>query len=167
MNFNLITKIIYIITIAFFISCNINSKKNTASKTENEYNQNSLGKQEVKITNETTDYLCEVASFLNENDFNGDYYVNNGVIKWCMGVEAIEIPENLITRLLNEKVEYVVRARGVIKFGFFPDKNGEHGLLLNTEPINPLITSGNIKPKYEKLDKPKCLNLDWYYETYK
>jgi len=167
MIFNLKTKVLYISTIVLLTSCNLNSKKDNVSKNESEDNQYSLEKLEVKISNKTTDSLCEVASYLDNNNFNGDFYVNNGNLKWCMGVDSIEIPNELITRLLNEKVEYVVRARGVIQFGFFPNTNGEHGLLLNTEPVNPLITSGNIKPEYKKLDKPKCLNLNWYYETYK
>ena len=92
MKFNQTNKILYIATIILFTSCNLNSKKNTLSKVEYKDNQNSLEEIELKITIETTDILCQVASFLDSNNFNGDFYVNNGNIKWCMGVESIEIP---------------------------------------------------------------------------
>jgi hypothetical protein len=168
MNYNQIIKTLYIAVILLLAGCDGISKqvKQNSSSTEYKTNESSEGNINLNISGQTTNNLCQVARFLDNQNFNGDFYVNNGSIKWGMGVDSIEIPKEIISLLLNEKIEYVARARGIIEFGFFPNKNGEHGLLLNTKPINPLITSGNVEPKFKKLDNSKCMDFNWYYQTY-
>ena len=118
------------------------------------------------ISEQTTDNLCQVANYLKNQKFNGDFYINEGKIKWGMEVDSIRIPNEIIILLMTEKIEYIASSQGIFEFSFY-SKNGERGLLLNTEPRNPLITSGNVEPKFKKLTNSKCLNFDWYYQTYK
>lgn len=121
---------------------------------------------EVDFSKETTNNLCQVANYLNNHDFLGDFYIYNNEIKWGMEVDSIRISKEIIDLLVLEKIEYVARAQGIYVFGFYPDKNYERSLLLNTKPSNPLITSGNNKPMYKKLSNSMCLYLNWYYQVY-
>lgn len=126
-----------------------------------------LESTESYFSEQTTDNLCQVANYLKNKDFNGDFYIYEGEIKWGMSVDSIRIPNEIINLLLTEKIEYIACSQGIFEFGFHPNNNEERGLILNSKPINPLITSGNVKPKYKKLTNSKCLNFDWYYQTYK
>ncbi len=142
-------------------------EKQISSTTDSNRNKSLLEINEPVVSNQTTDNLCQVAQFLETQNFNGDFYVYDSNVKWGMDVDSVELSKEIINQLISENIEYVARARGVIEFEFYPTKSGEHGLLLNTEPANPLITSGNVEPKFTKLDNPRCLDFDWYYQTYK
>ncbi len=138
-----------------------------SSTTDPNHNKSFLEINEPVVSNQTTDNLCQVAQFLETQNFNGDFYVYDANVKWGMDVDSIEVSKEIINHLMNEKIEYVARARGVIEFGFYPTESGEHGLLLNTEPVNPSITSGNVEPKFTKLDNLQCLDFNWYYQIYR
>jgi hypothetical protein len=122
---------------------------------------------EISITKQTTDNLCQVANYLLDHNLNGDFYLYDGKIKWGMDVDSFNINNYFIDKLVTEKIEYVACSQGIFVFGFYPNKIEERALLLNSRPNNPMITNGYVKPNYKKLPNSKCLDFDWYYQTYK
>ena len=88
---------------------------------------------ECYFSEKTTDNLCQVANYLKNQGFSGDFYLYEGEIKWGMDVDSIKIPNEIINLLLTEKIEYIACAQGIFEFGlFYPDKNEERGLILNS-----------------------------------
>lgn len=159
-------KSLIIIVIFFFSCCNRTSEKTENNSTQDRLdNKNSNSDKNPNISIQTTNALCQIAQYLVEQNYSGDFYIYNASIKWVTN-DSIKISEEMVNQLINEDVEYVVRARGVIQFGFIPTESVERGLLLNNEAANPLITSGNVKPNFIKLNNPQCLGLQWYYQTY-
>jgi len=165
-------KIIISLLAIFVLGCNMEStkEKNNSSKdlTEQKAIKNSF---ETNISEETTSNLCQVAEYLKNQNFNGDFYLYDNTIKWCMDVDSVEIQSEIISILKKENIEYVAHTKGIIEFGFNPGEYtkeiGEIRLILNNEPNNPTITSGNVSVKYIKLSNAKCLNLNWYLEIIK
>ena len=156
--------------ILFTASCSNNKTTDEQikkSQTERETTSNKVEKTkkvdsiDLTIDENTTDNLCQVANYLNDNDFSGDFYIYNRKIKWGMYVDSIRIPMQIIDILDKEKIEYVARARGIYQFGFYPKDGNDIGLILNSEATNPSNTAGR-KAKYTKLTNKKCLNFNWY-----
>lgn len=148
----------YIYIIIFLISGCTGDSKN--------YQDENTKFNKISITSKTTNNLCQVASYLIDQNFNGDFYLYDGKITWGMDVDSINIPKYFTDILISEKIEYTACVQGVLEFGYYPTKDEERGLLLNSKPHNPMITSGINKLNFIKLPNSKCLDFDWYYQTY-
>ncbi|WOK07190.1 hypothetical protein RT717_00965 [Imperialibacter roseus] len=158
---NLTRLAIFSVFVLFFFGCSLEASKE--KNTDNR--EGTVVRQDT--SQQTRRDLCEVASFLEMENFSGDFYVYGSNIQFTLGTDSILIPKEIIVLLQGKNIEYVARSRGIIEFGFNPTGNGESGLLLNTEPNNPAIDSGNVRPEFTKLSNETCLGLNWYYQTFR
>jgi len=117
------------------------------------------------VSNKKTNSLCQVAEYLTEVSFEGDFYVYD-TIQFCYMIDPIDIPEKIVSTLKEEKIEYVARIKDRIEFGFYPDKiKGETGVWLCPVVKNLTIDypNGNGSHQLSTLNNPKCIGWTWYF----